>query len=136
MDVRVLIARAASSPTQKIWGTVFPMDPTSDDAAIFYGPGTKLGGSVYPKSASTAISMYNKKIRGEYQNIHQSVFSSDHALDYIAERLLRGIQGGRFIPGTIGSLKSADPIPDPVVLPSNNRINAAIQQIPTLPWAF
>ncbi|MGC9207481.1 hypothetical protein [Acidithiobacillus sp.] len=136
MDVRVLIARAASSPTQKIWGTVFPMDPTSDDAAIFYGPGTKLGGSVYQKPASTAISMYNKKIRGEYQNIHQSVVSTDYALDFVARHLLRGIQGGRFVPGIIGGLKSGDPIPDPVVLTPNKQINAAIQQIPTLPWAF
>ncbi|WP_279117056.1 hypothetical protein [Acidithiobacillus thiooxidans] len=80
--------------------------------------------------------MYNKKIRGEYQNIHQSVFSTDYSLDFIAGRLLRGIQGGGFVPRIIGVLQSADTISDAVVSPANKRINAAIQQIPTLPWAF
>jgi hypothetical protein len=141
MKLRIMIAQAKNSPTQKVWGAVLTaVNDEKSDAVIFYGPGTKLGGSVYTKPRATAVEKYHKKLDGEYVEIYSSEIDTEMPLDELAEKVLHGIQTTRSIPGVIGSLKSADPIipdPDPVQPKKPKDIAAAIRQIPCgCDWSF
>lgn len=114
MMVTIKIAQAHNSPTQKVWGTVIPhIREDTKDAAIFYGPSTKMGGSIYSKPRVTAVDMYHKKIGGEYAEIYSAQFDTDVDLKDAAHRILRGIQQGK-LDVAIKLLKSVDPIPEPV----------------------
>ena len=142
MMVTVKIAQAHNSPTQKVWGAVIPhIKEDIKDAAIFYGPSTKLGGSVYAKPRVTAVDMYYKKIGGEYAEIYSAQFDTDINLKDAAHRILRGIQGGNLsVAIELLKSKSVDPIPEPVpVQPEKPRhdIAASIRQIPCgCDWSF
>ncbi len=144
MEVRIMIARAANSPTQKVWGCIFPSQGVATDAAIFYGPGNKMGGSVYRKPRNTAIRTFNKKTRDEYSPVLDSLHELDDAtpLDKVAGMLLKGLQQNRFLPDVIAGLRpkqtttqpESPKAQDPRV--TSERIRATISQIQPPDWAF
>ncbi len=141
MMVNVRIAQANNSPTQKLWGAVIPS--VQGDAAIFYGPSTKLGGSVYRKPRVTAVDMYHKKLGGEYAEIFSAQFDTDVPLDEVAKQILRSLQVGNFNM-VLKKLQFKDPIPDyvsdPVPVPPKNPkpdIATSLRQIPYgFDWTF
>ncbi|PKY11753.1 hypothetical protein B1757_02885 [Acidithiobacillus marinus] len=139
MNVRITIVRASNSPTQKVWGCIIP-DGVSD-AAIFYGPGTKLGGSVYRKPGHTAITMLNKKTRGEYSPLYDldGELADGVSTKEAGEKLLRAIQTGNFeqLLRTIFT-KSTHKPESPSKSPSitAERIQSAVRAIQSPDWAF
>lgn len=141
MEVRIMIARAANSPTQKVWGCIFPSQGVATDAAILYGPGNKMGGSVYRKPANLAISTFHKKTRDEYSPVLDSLHELDDAtpLDKVAERLLKGLQQNHFMPDVIASFCPKQPTPQPESKAhslTSERIRSAVSQIQSPDWAF
>lgn len=138
--VNVKIAQAANSPTKKVWGALIPnIKEDTKDAAIFYGPSTKGGGSIYTKPRVTAVDMYYKKLSGEYAEIYSAQFDTDVPLESAAKDILRALQFGNF-DMIIRSLQWKDPKPDPVPVQPKKPIPdiaASIRQIPCgCDWSF
>lgn len=141
MEVRIVIAQAANSPTQKVWGYICPAQ-NPGDAVVFYGPGTRQGGSVYGREHHAAVSVYHKKISGEYSPFYDHFIEMDEGvtLKDAAKRVLLGIQRGMF-GASINALHQKHPhqkseTPPQAVSITAERIRSAVSQIQSPDWAF
>ena len=73
MLVDILIAQDVNSPTRKVWGAVVGNGLTF----VFYGPGTRPGGSVYQsdkKSYQALYQVFQSKLRKGYSLVYQGCF--------------------------------------------------------------